>query len=50
MIPFATYRELVNGQLEYFLVQKDYPHFLGRIVTAPIAKALVNEPVAGYNL
>jgi hypothetical protein len=49
-IPFATYRELQNGQLEYFIVQKDYPHFLGRIVTFPVEQSLVNCPVAGYNL
>ena len=50
MNPYITFRELQDGKLEYFLLQKDYPHFLGRIVAAPIAKALVNEPVAGYNL
>jgi hypothetical protein len=49
-IPFATYRELQKGQLEYFIVQKDYPHFLGRIVTFPVEQSLVNCPVAGYNL
>ena len=50
MNPFITFRELVDGKLEYFLLQKDFPHFLGRIVTFPVERSLVNEPVAGYNL
>lgn len=50
MIPFITYRELIDGKLEYFVLQKEFPHFLGRIVTFPVEHSLVNEPVAGYNL
>ena len=49
-IPFITYRELHNGQLEYYVLQKEFPHFLGRIVTSPVPNAIVNCPVAGYNL
>lgn len=50
MIPFITYRELIDGKLEYFVLQKEFPHFLGRVVMFPVEHSLVNEPVAGYNL
>ena len=50
MNPYITFRELQDGKLEYFILQKEFPHFLGRIVMFPVERALVNEPVAGYNL
>lgn len=50
MNPYITFRELQDGKLEYFILQKEFPHFLGKIVTYPNPKSLVNAPVAGYNL
>lgn len=50
MIGFITYRELIDGQLEYFILQKAFPHFVGRIVYAPVEGAIVNSPIPNYNL
>lgn len=50
MNPFITFRELINGQLEYFILQRAFPHMIGKISTFPKEKAIVNAPIAGYNL
>lgn len=50
MNPFITFRELHNGQLEYFILQRAFPHMIGRIATFPKDKAIINTPIAGYNL
>lgn len=51
MIPYITFREKdEDGNLCYFILQKAFPHFLGKIVTRPIEGALANEPIPGHNL
>lgn len=50
MIPYITYREAVNGVNQYFILQKEHPHFVGTITTMPIANSIVNQPIASYNL
>lgn len=51
MIPYITYREPdANGNLEYYILQKAFPHFCGRITEQPIDGAIINQPIAGYNL
>lgn len=50
MKPYIVYREIVDdGVLGYFILQRDFPHFIGQLVGYPIAGALANAPVAGYN-
>jgi len=51
MTPYITYREKDdNGDLQYYILQKAFPHMVGRLVTFPIEGALANEAIAGYNL
>jgi len=51
MIPYITYREKDdNGEMQYYILQKAFPHMTGRLVTFPIEGALANEPISGYNL
>lgn len=51
MIPYISYREKKpDGTLGYFIAQKLFPHYVGEIVTSQIQGAIVNAPIAGYNL
>jgi len=52
MIPYITYREPnEEGILCYYILQKYFPHFSGLLVAnRPIDGAIVNAPIAGYNL
>jgi len=48
---FKTYRELDDdGKLAYYIVQKDFPHYVGVISTTPKKKFIEPSPIAGYNL
>lgn len=50
-IPFITYREEnENKQLEYFILQKDFPHFLGKITANPYEVSILKVPISGYKL
>jgi hypothetical protein len=51
MNQFITFRDKdENGEMQYYVLQRAFPHFVGRISPVPIEGALANEPVAGYNL
>jgi len=39
-----------KGDMQYYILQKAFPHMVGRLVTFPIEGALANEPISGYNL
>lgn len=47
---YITYRELGEGQLKYYILQREFPHYCGVIVTAPIEGAIANEAIPNYNL
>lgn len=50
-LPFITYREPdKNGNLEYYVLQRDFPHWVGRISTIPKEGALAQSTIAGYNM
>lgn len=50
-IPFITYREqLEDNVIGYFILQKDYPHFVGIISSTPYHKLVSSVAIAGYNL
>jgi hypothetical protein len=50
MIPFITYREKdKSGVLQYYVLQKEYPHFVGIISSIPISGTW-QSPIAGHNL
>ena len=50
MIPFITFRELHDGQLHYYVLQKDFPHYLARVSTNPFEDALLKSPIPQYNM
>ena len=50
MIPYITYREPVGDEMGYFILQKEYPHYLGRIVEFPTGKKITYASVGQYNL
>lgn len=51
MIHFITYREPdEKGELQYYILQKEFPHFIGRLVNKPIEGAIINSAVPSYNL
>lgn len=49
-IPYITYREEKDGELMYYILQKEFPHNIGQIAVLPIIDSLVVSPIAGYNL
>lgn len=51
MNPYITFRDKdEEGNLQYYILQRDFPHFVGRIVYTPVEGAIANEPIAGYNM
>ncbi len=50
-LPYITFREPdKSGNLEYFVLQRDFPHWVGRISTIPKEGALAQSTIAGYNM
>lgn len=51
MSPFITFKDLnAEGELQLFVLQRDYPHFVGTITYYPSANAIVQVPISGHNL
>ena len=51
MQPFITYRELdKNNELQYFVLQKEFPHCVCYISAVKKENVLSQMPIAGYNL
>ena len=42
---FITYREDDGGVPSYYILQKAFPHFVGRLVDNPYFSSLLNAPV-----
>jgi hypothetical protein len=42
---YVTYREPLNGELQYFILQKQWPHFVGLLVDNPNYKTLFLTPI-----
>jgi len=50
MTPYITFRDKdESGELQYYILQRDFPHMIGVLVTYPI-KSLSCQPISGYNL
>lgn len=48
---FITYREKdKDGILQYYILQKAFPHYIGRIVYSPPAKYICLAPIPRYNM
>lgn len=51
MIPFITYRETdSNGTLQYYILQKQHPHYIGIISSHPIARTLGQSAIMNHNM
>ena len=49
--PFVTFKDTDGqGKLQYYVMQRQYPNFVGTIVERPIEDSLACIPVAGHNL
>ncbi len=48
--PFITFREEVDGEEKYFILQKSFPHNVAIIATQPMANPIAQSTIAGYNL
>jgi hypothetical protein len=50
VIPYITFREPdKQGNLQYYILQKQYPFFIGIIAVRPTER-IIEVPIAGYNL
>lgn len=48
---FITFRDKDDeGHLQYYILQRDFPHYVGRIETNPYGKALIKIPIPQYNM
>jgi len=51
MSQFITYREKDNeGVLQYYVLQREFPHYVGRISPYPIENHICQAALPGYNL
>ena len=50
MQPYITYREEENGKLQYFILQRAYPHYVGVIAEGPKNVVAQAVPVSSHNL
>lgn len=50
MDKFITFREAKDGVLQYYILQREFPHFIGKISEFPDKVLVFSFPVAGYNL
>jgi hypothetical protein len=49
MSPYITYRDIdSNGELGYFILQRDFPHYIGQIITIPKKSIIPPIQVTGY--
>lgn len=51
MTPYITFRETDDkGELQYYILQREFPHYIGVVKSMPEATTWVNAPVAGHYL
>jgi hypothetical protein len=51
MSPYITFRDHDSkGELQYYILQRDYPHFCGRVDYFPSTEPLCQVPVTGHHL
>ena len=47
---YITYREEIDGDLQYFILQKEFPHFCCYISDKPIVNFIQPLPISSYDL
>lgn len=51
MSPFITFKDLDgSGVMQYYILQRDYPHYVGRIAYYPTGGSICEVPITGHNL
>lgn len=51
MTPFITFREIdADGNLQYYVLQRQYPHFVSVLWGSPKEYLVQPIPISGYNL
>ncbi len=51
MNPYITYRDTDNeNQLRYYILQRQWPHYVGVISERPEADPIAQGTIGGYNL
>lgn len=51
MNPFITFRDKdKNNELQYYILQREFPHFCGLISHYPKEGDLANQSISGYSL
>lgn len=48
--PFLTFRETDDNEFCYFILQKAFPHYIGKLVTYPVEGGLNNSPITDHHL
>jgi len=48
--PFITFREISDGHLQYYVLQKKFPHYLGCISSHPVNSTLCQIAIPGYDM
>ncbi len=49
MEPFISYREKdKEGNLQYYVLQREFPHYVGLLTIDPHLKSVLKVPMAGY--
>ena len=51
MAPYITFREHdASGDLQYYILQRAFPHYIGIVLTNPHYKSILKVPIAGYEM
>lgn len=51
MNPYVTFRDNDrSGELRYYILQRDFPHYLGMVVLKPEMGAVFCATIPGYNM
>lgn len=51
MSPYITFRDTdKRGDLQLFVLQRDFPHFCAILSSHPIADPIAQVPISGHNL
>lgn len=51
MSPYITFRDNdKNGELQFYILQRDFPHYCAILSSHPIPEPLAIAPISGHNL
>lgn len=51
MIPYITFREIDDsGELQYYILQREHPHYVGVIKNVPHGNILMRAAIPGHML